>query len=1167
MILVNDQLVRISRKRHRALLYYLAAQAQPVSREEICGLFWPDDSEDKARKNLREALSRIRSDLDQHQAVYTVDDQITLDSSLVYSDKREFDRILLPLLNNNSMNSNSSLPDWMVLQLLKAMELCRNPQFLQGILVKDSPNYEKWVEFIDHEYGYQRLKIIDRLADHYISKGDLDNALIWLGIGLETDRMNAEMNYLFMTCLRDLGKFRQVVDYSNYLEGYYRENDEAFPAEFIEIRKKAEISRKSPEFFVSQTWPDLEDNEIRFFGRKAELEHLGLILRKKGVVVLQGESGVGKTRLVKEFFSQLPYSPRLFYCQAHPLNNNVPFQTIIDGLQGDVINEWKLIPQADQEILLNFYHKTLQDGVHPQLPKTEMEWLPVMQDVFKSFSTFLEQAALRKPVLFVIDDAQWLDRASISLINYLVNQNFFNRHGLLLISKRKESENAALKTTLNRWMRQRKMEEIELNCFTKEEASNFLQTVMGKNTEIDLINKLIYRSGGNPFYLVECMRSVNIRSTGGEAGVNRENLPVPDLIKRLVDEKLDLLNPASRSVLQTAAVMGHSFTPEELEKACGLGPETTLNALEEITQNGFVAEDFHFSPAGGYTFLRDIEREYIETGLTPARRQFLHRDAAEGILACKGNQPEFSHIIADHYEKAAEPVKAVPFWLAAGRHFRTVYSKTGTIDSYKKAAELIKKNPFLFPVELIHQVFIEWGNYAYDMSDDRYCEQISEKCLELGELRLDPLLIGTGLSGLGQAAGMRLETEKAQEFFQRAIFYLRKAERNAELCETYARVGNVWFENDQYIKAREALEEGLRLADAIPDAPGILEVYIDILSQLCPILIYSGYTKRAHELALAMVNYSRGVNRRSALVQSYTILALSNYFNGNFLEAIKVCIEIRELAERLQLRFWLPLIDIILGRSYLMTGDLDKAWLHTHQALTRVDKHWSEKLYAQAWLVLGDIYRSTGENAKAAEAYRSVINTEIQSIQTIEGRYFLGVTLVNMGKIREALVWFNRAMDLSSHMGLTGLELRARITRLIISIGTKTLTQNKEDVDWLVKEVKERGAFYGEFFSRWAMAIAPEKQGDTQLAIEKYKDLVKYCEEINAPFLEIIPLQKILDVAHFTSVDRNQAKSQFAQRIRDLSHKATTSPVKGLMQRMRRRTRKNWQYFVNDPIV
>jgi tetratricopeptide (TPR) repeat protein len=275
----------------------------------------------------------------------------------------------------------------------------------------------------------------------------------------------------------------------------------------------------------------------------------------------------------------------------------------------------------------------------------------------------------------------------------------------------------------------------------------------------------------------------------------------------------------------------------------------------------------------------------------------------------------------------------------------------------------------------------------------------------------------------------------------------------------------------------------------------------------------------------------------------------------------------RELSEKLQLRFWLPLIDIILGRSYLMTGDLDKAWWHTDQALMRVDKHWSEKLHSQAWLVLGDIYRSIGENTRATEAYRGVINTEILSIQTIEGRYFLGVTLVNMGKIREALVWFNRAIDLSSQMGLTGLELRARITRLIISIGTKTLAQNKEDVDWLVKEVKDRGTFYGEFFSRWAAAIAPEKRGDTQLAIERYQDMVKYCEEVNAPFLELIPLQKILDLAKLASADRNQAKNEFALRIRDLSHKAATPPVKGYMQRMRKRTRKNWQYFVNGSVV
>ncbi|MBP9040667.1 MAG: hypothetical protein KBF64_02715, partial [Anaerolineaceae bacterium] len=169
VILVGDKLTTLSRKLPRTLLYYLAAQSQPVSRQEICGLFWPDVSEEKARKNLREALSRIRTELGEADPFYTVDDQIILDDSLVYTDKREFDRIITPLLSNAVMNFNSSLPESILLQLKRAMELCRTSRFLQGIELENSPGFENWKDQTNHWYTYVRLKIVERLADHYIS--------------------------------------------------------------------------------------------------------------------------------------------------------------------------------------------------------------------------------------------------------------------------------------------------------------------------------------------------------------------------------------------------------------------------------------------------------------------------------------------------------------------------------------------------------------------------------------------------------------------------------------------------------------------------------------------------------------------------------------------------------------------------------------------------------------------------------------------------------------------------------------------------------------------------------------------------------------------------------------------------------------------------------------
>ncbi|MDM7917665.1 MAG: ATP-binding protein, partial [Methanosarcina sp.] len=252
------------------------------------------------------------------------------------------------------------------------------------------------------------MKIVERLADHYISVGDLDSAIVWLETGLETDRLNVEMNYLKLTCLRDLGQFQQMVENINLLENLYQQNDEQLPDEFVDLREKAEISRRIEDQKTSHTWPIEEKDEVTFFGRKAELEKLNWAMHRKGVILLQGEAGSGKTRLIKEFYCQQAYSPRLFYCQSHPLSTRVPFLTLLTEMEKEIREEeWNLLSQSEKDILLSFYRRYLQSSALADLPKGADDWLPVFQDIFNLFVKLMEFAARKRPVLLVLDDAQW----------------------------------------------------------------------------------------------------------------------------------------------------------------------------------------------------------------------------------------------------------------------------------------------------------------------------------------------------------------------------------------------------------------------------------------------------------------------------------------------------------------------------------------------------------------------------------------------------------------------------------------------------------------------------------------------------------------------------------------------------------------------------------------
>lgn len=1168
MIQVDDKLTRVSRRRHRLLIYYLAAQSQPVTRAEICELFWPNIPENTARKNLREALSRIKNDLGSYEIFHTVDDRVMLNTSVVYSDIREFEEIILPLLNSTAMNNNSSLPDWMIFDLKKAMDLCRTPWFLHGVDISGSREFENWKDETSHRYSYVHSRIIDRLVDHYISAGDLENALVWLKTGLDSDRLNSDLNYLMLTCLRDLGKFQQMIDEIDFLEGYYRKNGEPLPEPIIELRSVAERSQKSPDYVNIQEWSEPENGGERFYGRKNEIERLNRALYTKGVVLLQGEPGSGKTRLIREFYNQRPYPLRLFYLSAHPLAERVPFQALCEMMEGEITEEeLDLLPITERESLLSFYHDQLQ-GMKPSVLAQSTEgWLPMLQDVFNIFVNLMENAAKKRPVLFVVDDAQWIDQASLSIINYLIKRNYFRRYGLLVIIKRLDEDNIPLYQSNLRLMKQRKMEVVSLDCFTQKETSEFVQTTLGNPISQELTDWLYKKTGGNPFLLTEYLRILHVHFYKKTAYFERAAIPVPETIAGMVNEKLGFLTPEGLTVVQAAAVLGSKFRPDELVKTAGFEIEKTLNALEELEKDGIIKHDPESHSTGGYAFRHEIEREVIEAKLSPARNQYLHHRAANSVLECRGQQPELSSILADHFEKAAEPARAVTFWLGAGRYYRSVYQKEETISSYERAANLITKNPFLFSSELIHQVFSEWGNYAYDLSDQQYCERISNNCLEIGKLRTDALLIGTGLSGLGRAAGMSFEIEKAQEYFQRAIFYLERADDVMEMCDIYSRIGIVWFIKDEYLLAKEAFEKGLRIAEENNFDQGILEPLINNLSQLCILLVYTGEPRKAHEYALEMVNYSRGIHRRSALVQAYSILMMTHYFSGAFDEAIKVGLEIAQAAEKLNLRFWQSFIDIVLGLSYLMAGKLDLSWTHMSRALEREEGFTGDRLYDQSLMGIGLLYQMAGDHTQSLATFQELVESGTHSISMYESYYFMGINLEIMGKSKEAVKYLDRLISATSQAGLRTIELSARMTRAIISRRRMSLEKFIEEVEPITREVENAGYFSGKFLSGWCSAIAAEKRDDAACAIKRYQALAEYCQEIGSPVLEIIPLHSIIALAKPFSKEEVSALELINQRMKDLLKNATTAPVKGFVKRLRGKNRKNWQHFVNGTVV
>ena len=1151
--------VLIKRRLNRALLFYLAAQARPVMREEVCDLFWPDVPEETARKNLREALSRLRTSIGVADLFFSDGEQLYLNPACIWVDYREMISLLSPLMNSSEMYRGSTLPEWMVAIMKEGFALCSASRFMQGITLSGAAGFENWLDLSNQAYRYTRIKVIDRLVDHYISGGNLEEALIWLRRGIETNPLDEDWNYLTLICLRDTGRIPEMIDYVTYLEKLYLQQEEELAARFVDLKKDA-IAKKEIGNHIQTNWPVEEEGEAPFIGREDELEQLNRSLRKRGVVLVGGEAGIGKTRLLKQFFITQPFSPRLFYCQAHPLGRNVPFISLIKPFQDQIQEvEWQALEPGDRQLLFNFYHNVLQgpDAITLPVPAGEMQH--VLEDVFYAFLNLLKITASHRPVLLILDDAMWMDLASISLVSFLMEHNFFDQFGLLVFLISPEVEYPELDALLHRRSRSRNMETIRLEPLQDREVSLFIQRILGKVADDNLVREVQYLTGGNPFFLIECLRAWKFNPFENGHLSLREECSPPESITMLVRDKIYGLEKESVAVLSAAAILGGAIYVDVIEEMTGITGDALVACMEELCREGFFRVNTEDRSALSYIFKHDIEREIVVERLGPAGRRHLHLRAAKALEKRRRKQPVFIHGIAHHYEAAGEMQPAVKAWLEAGRYARSQYSKEETYTAYGRALELISGLPAGYDETLIYDVVSEWGNFAHDLDDPRACEHIYQCCLDAGEATQSLLLIGTGLSGLGRAADFLYEYEKSAVYFQRAIFYLTNTGYDAERIKALSRLGIMQFGLDEYSRAYELLADALKLDLAIKDQDS-LDNRVNILSYMCFLHIFFGEPNKAGEIAAEMARLSVLVKRRSARVQGHALLAMAQYYNGRVQDALQTCHINHPMAENMQVRFWLSLLELVEGMAYLHNGDLDKSWYFVDRVHCREANFPQEKLFMYAIKIKGDIFRSLGENEKARAYYNEVIDANILNYPAVESRSLMAVILAGERKTSEAVDLMECSIKEARQKRLAGIELKARMYSLLLHPEGRSPQEFESTANEVQQEISQRGLLHHDAFEGWVPAILAEQRGEKEQALALFCDLQQRMAESMNVWAEFQALRKILTFTKGQGAEGFRAQERVNELLVAMALNARLPAVKGAFQKFRNR----WRRFVND---
>lgn len=572
-------------------------------------------------------------------------------------------------------------------------------------------------------------------------------------------------------------------------------------------------------------------------GRVAELHQLEANLRaaRSGefrLVLLVGEAGIGKTRVLDEFLDRAQREDVLVLAGAClPLESaTLPYAPIVDALHELV----HATPPAELDALLGPARGDLA-RLLPELaadappvpdgsPATEREARPRF---FEHLLGFLERAAASRPIVLALEDVHWADVASRDLLRFLVRG--LRRSPVLVTLTMRTGEPLRAVAGPNfpaELARVGGAVRIELPRFSEGEVRALATELTGAEPSSGLVRRLADRSDGIPFVVEQLVDADQV------SGI------VPPTLADTVHVRMEGLSPAGRTVLGIAAACGRRVDDSLVAVVSGLDPHQVEEGLAEAVRADILVP----VAAGGvvrYEFRHELLREVIDMALQLADRKRVHRAAAEELdlrarddSAGEGTYAELAH----HWEAAEEWDRAFLAHVKAAREADQLYAWSAAVHHGERALALADR------VDPVRAAGIDRAELLHRAADDAYFAGDYDQAIAWGREAI--ALVGD-------------DPPRAGSYHERLRWYL-------------------WDAGDRR-GAMESVEEALRLIPTDPPTGALAS----ILAQMAGGQMHAGLPAEAMATAEHALAVARETDALADVGQSLGILGWIRVVRGD----------------------------------------------------------------------------------------------------------------------------------------------------------------------------------------------------------------------------------------------------------------------------------------------
>ncbi len=592
-----------------------------------------------------------------------------------------------------------------------------------------------------------------------------------------------------------------------------------------------------------------------FVGRSAELHLLQSRFEQvksgqPGLILIAGEAGVGKTRLLRELDFAFEDAASILHGRCYE-DVEIPYLPFVDAFRSLFEQHPDYLTNIDQgtiEGALRLLNKAPESSAAPQSMEQDRAGL------FISVASLLVEVSQRHPVVLILDDLHWVDHSSLDLLTHLVFAvaDFSTRQNipLLIVTTYRPGEtDDRVAHAITRFERERVCEALTLTGLTEGEIAELIKGLGLTRPAHQLVATVAEATLGNPLFIKEAMHHLMTSGAIAERGsylvatVPASDLKIPQQVTQAIAARIGALSEHQRRAITISAILGDSFMYSTLLRVINLDEEELLNALDECVRQRFL-----ISEGAVVQFAHPLIQHVAYSGVSGPRRQKLHGEIADTLerlyednidehiaeiahhLVCAGAVADASKVV-EYARGAADRALSVFAWGEAARYYEAALSASEKCDEFSvhDLAELHHKagsayhhdldaGPSLDHYERAIEGFKESGDagalaaaaldrarhlYTLDVSygeslDVRFLEDILQ-ATDDG----DQELRGRILYAMSQLHWMGRQTQKADELARQVIEIGHRIENDRLLVNAYGSLALACF---QALRIRDALE-------------------------------------------------------------------------------------------------------------------------------------------------------------------------------------------------------------------------------------------------------------------------------------------------------------------------------------------------------------------------